>query len=141
MSLDHDMVILSYGLVSFIVNRFLVFSNSYPYRAEWRGVFLSSDVVLETVTYGGTINSGCHGAGKTQVRTHVMKNAQDFTSYRGLTQKRYRRLVHVLQHPIYDIILLVDTGRPLTMAFGSPIVLFLLLVVLCYADRPYQTMF
>lgn len=64
-----------------------------------------------------------------------------FTYHRGLAYKRYCRLVHVLQYSIYDVILLVDTGRPPAMAFGPPIVVFLLLDVLCYADRPYQTMF
>ena len=31
-------------------------------------LFVSSDVVLEDVTYGGTINTACHGTGKTQAR-------------------------------------------------------------------------
>ncbi|CAM9913168.1 unnamed protein product [Ectocarpus fasciculatus] len=35
-------------------------------RGKWRGLFLPSDVVLESVTYGGTISSACHGTGKTQ---------------------------------------------------------------------------
>lgn len=34
---------------------------------EWRGMFLQSDVILETVTYGGVVNSACHGVGQTQV--------------------------------------------------------------------------
>eukprot|EP00752_Nemacystus_decipiens_P008514 g7603.t1 len=35
-------------------------------RGEWRGMFLQSDVILETVTYGGVVNSACHGVGQTQ---------------------------------------------------------------------------
>lgn len=38
-------------------------------RGEWRGMFLPSDVILETVTYGGVVNAACHGVGQTQVRT------------------------------------------------------------------------
>lgn len=30
-------------------------------------MFLQSDVILETVTYGGVVNSACHGVGQTQV--------------------------------------------------------------------------
>ncbi|CAM9747545.1 unnamed protein product [Pylaiella littoralis] len=45
-------------------------------RGKWRGLFLSSDVVLETVTYGGTINAACHGAGKTQtLPDYVLKTS------------------------------------------------------------------
>lgn len=36
-------------------------------RGEWRGMFLQSDVILESVTYGGVVNSACHGVGQTQV--------------------------------------------------------------------------
>ncbi|CAM9741720.1 unnamed protein product [Ascophyllum nodosum] len=48
-------------------------------RGKWRSHFLSSDVVLEDVTYGGTINTACHGTGKTQtlpdyvVSTRIVK--------------------------------------------------------------------
>ncbi|CAM9157892.1 unnamed protein product [Scytosiphon promiscuus] len=35
-------------------------------RGEWRGMFLQSDVILETVTYGGVVNAACHGVGQTQ---------------------------------------------------------------------------
>eukprot|EP00904_Undaria_pinnatifida_P002572 jgi/Undpi1/12315/HiC_scaffold_5.g01991.m1 len=48
-------------------------------RGEWRGMFLPSDVILETVTYGGVVNSACHGTGKTQtvcdyvVKTSIIK--------------------------------------------------------------------
>lgn len=31
-----------------------------PDRGKWRGLFLASDVVLESVTYGGTINAGMY---------------------------------------------------------------------------------
>lgn len=37
------------------------------FRGEWRGMFLESDVILETVTYGGVVNAACHGVGQTQV--------------------------------------------------------------------------
>lgn len=30
-------------------------------------MFLPSDIIMETVTYGGAVNASCHGAGKTQV--------------------------------------------------------------------------
>jgi len=30
-------------------------------------MFLPSDVILETVTYGGVVNAACHGVGQTQV--------------------------------------------------------------------------
>lgn len=30
-------------------------------------MFLQSDVILESVTYGGVVNSACHGVGQTQV--------------------------------------------------------------------------
>lgn len=48
-------------------------------RGKYRGLFLASDVVLESVTYGGTINAACHGTGKTQtlpdyvVKTSIIK--------------------------------------------------------------------
>ncbi|CAN0101125.1 unnamed protein product [Pylaiella littoralis] len=48
-------------------------------RGEWRGMFLESDVILETVTYGGVVNAACHGVGQTQtvcdyvVATTIMK--------------------------------------------------------------------
>eukprot|EP00903_Cladosiphon_okamuranus_P006469 g6329.t1 len=48
-------------------------------RGEWRGMFLQSDVILETVTYGGVVNSACHGVGQTQtvcdyvVATSILK--------------------------------------------------------------------
>ncbi|CAM9160347.1 unnamed protein product [Ectocarpus sp. 6 AP-2014] len=35
-------------------------------RGEWRGMFIQSDVILETVTYGGVVNAACHGVGQTQ---------------------------------------------------------------------------
>eukprot|EP00904_Undaria_pinnatifida_P002571 jgi/Undpi1/12314/HiC_scaffold_5.g01990.m1 len=35
-------------------------------RGEWRGMSLPSDANTETVTYGGLVNSACHGTGKTQ---------------------------------------------------------------------------
>lgn len=41
-------------------------------RGKWRGLYLPSDVVLETVTFGGTINSSCHGTGKTQVKPSMV---------------------------------------------------------------------
>eukprot|EP00904_Undaria_pinnatifida_P008489 jgi/Undpi1/4770/HiC_scaffold_18.g08123.m1 len=45
-------------------------------RGQWRGLFLASDVVLESVTYGGVINVGCHGAGKTQtIADYVLKTS------------------------------------------------------------------
>eukprot|EP00904_Undaria_pinnatifida_P002573 jgi/Undpi1/12316/HiC_scaffold_5.g01992.m1 len=45
-------------------------------RGKWRGMFLPSDVVLETVTYGGVVNSACHGTGKAQtVCDHVVKTS------------------------------------------------------------------
>lgn len=31
-------------------------------------MFLPSDDVIETTTYGGVVNTACHGTGKTQVR-------------------------------------------------------------------------
>ena len=37
-------------------------------RGEWRGMSLPSDANTETVTYGGLVNSACHGTGKTQAR-------------------------------------------------------------------------
>lgn len=30
-------------------------------------MFIQSDVILETVTYGGVVNAACHGVGQTQV--------------------------------------------------------------------------
>lgn len=48
-------------------------------RGVWRGMFLPSDVILDTVTYGGVVNSACHGAGRTQtvcdyvVKTSIIK--------------------------------------------------------------------
>eukprot|EP00752_Nemacystus_decipiens_P003494 g3227.t1 len=45
-------------------------------RGKYRGLFLASDVVLESVTYGGTINAGCHGTGKTQtLPDYVLKTS------------------------------------------------------------------
>eukprot|EP00903_Cladosiphon_okamuranus_P014134 g13135.t1 len=45
-------------------------------RGKYRGLFLASDVVLESVTYGGTINSACHGTGKTQtLPDYVLKTS------------------------------------------------------------------
>lgn len=48
---------------------FLVLSASFECRrGEWRGMSLPSDANIETVTYGGLVNSACHGTGKTQAR-------------------------------------------------------------------------
>ncbi|CAM9428981.1 unnamed protein product [Laminaria digitata] len=45
-------------------------------RGKWRGMFLQSDVILESVTYGGVVNAACHGAGKTQtVADYVVKTS------------------------------------------------------------------
>lgn len=53
-------------------------------RGIWRGLFLASDVVLESVTYGGVISVGCHGAGQTQARRsrfhHSFSAAASFPS-------------------------------------------------------------
>lgn len=52
-------------------------------RGEWRGMFLQSDVILETVTYGGVVNAACHGVGQTQVgssnkRQHGASSPKNF---------------------------------------------------------------
>ena len=49
------------------------------FRGQWRGLFLASDVVLESVTYGGVINVGCHGAGKTQARQKYPQQCKKFS--------------------------------------------------------------
>lgn len=55
-------------------------------------------MVIETLTYGGTINSGSHGTGKTQVIIYTIANdASDYTGWYVVV------IVNSFRHPLYPI--------------------------------------